>query len=135
MKKITISIVVLVVVVLTVIALSGSPRTQSLGGASFVETYQKTANAVLLDVRTPSEYVSGHIASAVNVDFENPSFVSEIQKLDKSKTYFVYCRSGSRSGRAIVTMKQNGFNDIRELQGGIVGNQDSLKLVTAPNTP
>ena len=95
---------------------SGSKQLQ---GKDFVTTFSTTQNAVLIDVRTPAEFTSSHIASAVNIDFENQTFLSEIKKLDVSKTYFVYCRSGNRSGQAISLMKANGIKNIYELRGGI----------------
>lgn len=91
----------------------------ALDGKSFLEKYKQTSNAVLVDVRTPAEFNSGHISSAINIDYENPSFASEIQKLDSSKTYFIYCRSGNRSARAISVMKNDNIKNIYELQGGI----------------
>lgn len=126
--------VILLALLLVIIPSAGSMQLQ---GKAFVEKYTATGNAVLVDVRTPDEFASGHIASAINVDFDNQSFTSEIQKLDTSKTYFVYCRSGNRSGKAIAIMKNNGFKNMYELQGGIVSNQDALTLVTttSSNTP
>lgn len=117
-------------VVLTFTALSFKGGTTKLMGAEFVEKYNNTPNAVLLDVRTPSEFSSGHIDKAVNIDFQDSSFVSEIKKLDTTKTYFVYCRSGNRSGQAISIMKSNGIKNIYELSGGIISNTDTVKLVT-----
>ena len=52
---------------------------------------------VLLDVRTPEEFNESHIAGAINIDFRNENFKTELEKLDKTKTYEVYCRSGKRS--------------------------------------
>lgn len=108
---------------------SSSPSL-SLSAADFGEQYRASENALLLDVRTPSEFKSGHIATAVNIDFESAAFESEIQKLDKTKTYFVYCRSGNRSGQAIAIMKQVGVENIYELRGGLVSSQNSFPLVT-----
>ncbi len=100
-----------------------------LSGGEFVQTYEKTANAVVLDVRTPTEFAAGHLDKAINVDYENPSFETEIKKLDTSKTYFVYCRSGNRSGRSIEIMRRDGFDHIFELKGGIISNVGSITLV------
>jgi rhodanese-related sulfurtransferase len=134
MKKTTIGIGVFVFAVVMLMAVSGGPRTQTLSGKSFLETYHKTANAVLLDVRTPSEFAAGHLEGALNVDFDDPTFSGEVQKLDRTKPYFVYCRSGNRSGQAITLMKGSGFQHLFELQGGIISNQSSLTLVASPLT-
>lgn len=130
MNKKYIGIGVFIIAIVALLAFSGGARTQELSGASFMETYQKTAGAVLLDVRTPGEFASGHLEGALNVDFNNPTFSEEMQKLDKEKPYFVYCRSGNRSGQAIAMMKNGGFKNLVELQGGIVSNQGALTLVT-----
>lgn len=130
MKKIlTIAAVLLIGGISAVIFSSPSdtlPRL--LSGADFVSAYQETADAVLLDVRTPSEFMGGHLSGAKNVDFNGPNFLREIQKLDKEKPYFVYCRSGNRSGQAVAMMQREGFRNIHELQGGIVSNQSTLEL-------
>jgi hypothetical protein len=89
-----------------------------------------TPGAVLLDVRTPAEFNAGHIAGASNIDFENQLFAEEIKKLDPTKTYFVYCRSGNRSGLAVSLMKTQGFTHLVDLKGGVVGNKSSVTLVT-----
>lgn len=107
-----------------------SSDTSKLKGSQFLSTYASTPGAVLLDVRTPEEFAAGHIKDAVNIDFENQTFLSEIQKLDTAKTYFVYCRSSNRSGKAITLMKESGIKNIYELQGGIILNKDTVQLVT-----
>jgi rhodanese-related sulfurtransferase len=100
-----------------------------LGGSEFVQAFGHTNDAVMLDVRTPTEFAAGHLDKAINVDYENASFESEIKKLDPAKTYFVYCRSGNRSGKSITIMRANGFQHIFELKGGIVSSKDSIKLI------
>lgn len=127
-KNILLGIVGIIVLILITVSISG--KTTKLAGVEFVQTYTNTPNAVLVDVRTPGEFATGHIDQAVNIDFENPSFVPEIKKLDITKTYFVYCRSGNRSGQAVSVMKSNGVKNIYELSGGIISNTDKIKLVT-----
>jgi len=80
---------------------------------------------VLLDVRTPAEFAAGHIAGATNVDFESGTFESDIQQLDKSKSYAVYCRSGNRSGQATALMAKDGFKTIFNLDGGLINWQSA----------
>ncbi len=74
---------------------------------------------VVLDVRTPSEYAQGHIANAINIDVEAGTFNSEVAKLDKTKTYAVYCHSGRRSAIATTAMARAGFEHIFNLQNGL----------------
>ena len=75
---------------------------------------------VILDVRTPAEYSSGHIEDAINIDVNSGSFVSEVEALDKDNTYLVYCRSGIRSASARDTMAQLDFMNIYNMNGGIM---------------
>lgn len=79
----------------------------------------KLPDTVILDVRTPQEFASGHLAGAVNVDVEDPAFMVNVTSLDHSKTYAVYCRSGNRSKVAMSAMAQAGFSQFYDLDGGI----------------
>ena len=82
----------------------------------------KKQNAVLLDVRTSEEYQEGHIPGALLIDVnKQDDFLQQVQKLDKSKKYLLYCRSGKRSEKALVLMKENGFRKIYHLQDGFEG--------------
>ena len=83
---------------------------------------KKTAESgvVILDVRTPGEFMTGHIQDAQNIDFEGGSFESQIESLDKNGTYAVYCRSGNRSGQAVKVMQDAGFKNIYNLNGGVI---------------
>ncbi len=125
-------VVGLVVIAIASLSFMGSPK--KLAGAEFIDKYTNTPNAMLIDVRTPGEFNTGHIDQAINIDFENSTFVSEIKKLDTTKTYFVYCRSGNRSGQAISVMKSNGIKNIYELNGGIISNTKTINLVTLNNS-
>jgi rhodanese-related sulfurtransferase len=88
---------------------------------------------VVIDVRTPAEFASGHLEGAVNIDVQSADFDARISELDPAGDYFVYCRSGNRSGQAIDRMVGLGFNDLTN--GGSVENASSLTgipVVTAP---
>ena len=74
---------------------------------------------VILDVRTPGEFNSGHLAGAVNIDYNADDFASKIGLLDKSRIYLVYCASGYRSAGAVSMMKDQGFKSISNLTGGL----------------
>jgi rhodanese-related sulfurtransferase len=91
---------------------------EDLSGREFKQRFQSDKNAVLIDVRTPSEFKSGSIKGAKNIDVTGPGFSSEISKLDKSKQYFIFCRSGARSGHACRMMSAQGFKVIN-LSGGV----------------
>lgn len=93
-------------------------RNENLSGRAFKKEWQGTPGAVLLDVRTAGEFASGTIPSALNIDFMSPTFGKKVSELDKNVTYFLFCRSGNRSGQACRLMYQQGF-DVRNLSGGI----------------
>lgn len=82
---------------------------KNLNGRDFKDAYQKANNAVLLDVRTPEEFSYGTIKGAKNLDIMSPHFRDSIGKLEKNKEYFVFCRSGSRSGQACALMAKEGL--------------------------
>lgn len=77
-------------------------------------------DVVLLDVRTPEEIAQGKIAGAAELDFRSPDFAAQVDKLDKNKTYLIYCRSGNRSGQACKMMADKGFTSLYNLAGGIL---------------
>ena len=87
------------------------------------KTLVESNTGVLLDVRTPQEYEEGHIAGSINIDFHGVNFKEELEKLDKTKTYEVYCRSGKRSANAAEIMEEMGFVKVINLSGGIIGWQ------------
>lgn len=73
---------------------------------------------IVIDVRTPSEFASGHLDGALNIDVQSPDFAAQVSQLDPSQSYFIYCRSGNRSGQAISQMSNMGFGDM--INGGSV---------------
>jgi len=75
--------------------------------------------AQILDVRTASEYQSGHIANALQANWLDPKeFKNRTQHLDKSKTIYIYCQSGGRSASAQTALMQDGFKVVN-LEGGM----------------
>lgn len=72
----------------------------------------------LIDVRTPQEFVGGHIENALNIDFNSPYFNDEISKLDKDQPFLIYCAAGGRSSKAASLMESIGFKKVYELKGG-----------------
>jgi rhodanese-related sulfurtransferase len=82
-------------------------------------------NVVILDIRTPEEFKSYHIAGATNVDFNSSDFEQRINSLDKSKTYLVHCASGGRSTRSLKIFQKHDFQSIYHLDGGITAWKDA----------
>ncbi|MED5363953.1 MAG: rhodanese-like domain-containing protein [Bacteroidota bacterium] len=94
----------------------------NLSETEWVKLHDESEESVIMDVRTDDEFSTGYIEGAVNIDFYMGSkFISEIDKLDKSKSYFIYCKSGARSGQTCELMKQKGFKKVYNLEGGILG--------------
>jgi rhodanese-related sulfurtransferase len=85
-----------------------------------IQENQNNPAFVILDVRTPAEYGQGHIAGAQLLDYKSARFSEGLERLDKTKTYFVYCRTGNRSGRALQLMESMGFGNIYHLSAGIM---------------
>lgn len=87
------------------------------------------ADFVILDVRTPAEFAEGHIDGAVNLDVQSPDFDKRVRKLDRHKSYLVYCRTGNRSRQATIAMEALGFRSIFHMTEGIVKwKQQNLPL-------
>jgi rhodanese-related sulfurtransferase len=91
---------------------------ENLDGTTFRNRYQSEAKAELLDVRTAGEFAGGSIKGARNLDVTSPQFQQALKTMDKDKAYFVYCRSGNRSGSACDIMSKEGFKAYN-LAGGI----------------
>ena len=78
---------------------------------------------VLIDVRTPEEFQQGHLEGATLINFYDANFQEELKKLDSTKKYVVYCRSGGRSSKSVKAMKKMGFNDVYNMSGGVLAWQ------------
>ena len=108
---------------------TGSATTVNLNVSEFSQKITEPG-VIVLDVRTPEEFASGHIEGALNIDFNSGNFANEITRLNPSETYAVYCRSGSRSGQAASIMHKAGFHDVSNLNGGVIDWTDAgLPLV------
>jgi len=78
-------------------------------------------SAIFLDVRTPTEIAQGKLPDAIEANVTSADFKGQIAKLDKSKPYIVYCRSGMRSATACKIMEKEGFTDLTNVAGGYMG--------------
>lgn len=92
------------------------------------EQLENDSNAVILDVRTQEEVAEGIIPGAIVMDIQNTAeFYSQAQKLDASKNYYVYCRSGGRSGQACTLFNALGIENAYNLIGGIMAWKGEIK--------
>ena len=114
-------------------AMSDSNAVQDLSAPQFRQMLDRQpddGDVVLLDIRTPGEYRSGHIQGALLVDYYASDFVDKLKALDREKTYLVYCRSGNRSGKSLSIFKQLGFRQVYHLRTGIRGWQQEKYPLT-----
>jgi len=86
--------------------------------SEFKKKVDSSANAIILDVRKPDEYGDGHLANAVNMNWNDDSFGTKIQTLDKAAPVFVYCYGGGRSSAAAKELRKQGFTEVYDLKGG-----------------
>jgi len=84
-----------------------------------IEKNKDNKNFTVLDVRTPEEFSEGHIENAININIHNPEFKNILNKLDKTKTFLVHCRTGVRSSNAVSLMKDLKFTNILHMCDGI----------------
>lgn len=97
-----------------------SDSIDTLAPQAFIKQAKADTTSIILDVRTPGEYKEEHLAGAQQLDFLNTSvFDAGINLLDKSHTYYVYCRSGKRSHNACIKMKKQGLK-VFDMEGGIL---------------
>ncbi|MAT39235.1 MAG: rhodanese [Ectothiorhodospiraceae bacterium] len=87
---------------------------------------RKDSDAVLIDTRTKMEYDEGHMPDAQLIDIMDPQFREKIDALDRNKSYYMYCRSGNRSGQACKMMLKMGFEKVYNLQSGVLDWDEPL---------
>lgn len=103
----------------------GSGVITSVPAATFSERVQ-AGDSMLIDIRTADEFASGTIPGSINVDFyDTAGFNTYLDSLDKDASYLIYCRSGSRSSKALTMMKRKGFAKVTDLSGGIIAWQQA----------
>ncbi len=130
MKSVMIRSLFVLVLALSVLvtACSSDTTTQSIELVSPTEAAQVIADdpagLVVLDIRTPQEFNEARLADAVMVDFYAEDFAAQLETLDKDVPYVMYCNSGNRSSDAVKTMKDLGFVEVYEIDGGIVNWYD-----------
>lgn len=78
-------------------------------------------NLLIVDVRTPEEFRSGHIANARNVDFFGSRFEQSITEIPKDQPVMVYCRSGRRSAEAAKELVKTGHTRVLHMEDGLAG--------------
>jgi rhodanese-related sulfurtransferase/thiol-disulfide isomerase/thioredoxin len=100
------------------------------GAYELLSTHAQDPSFVALDVRTPAEFTTGHLPGAVNTDSSAPDFGKQLEAMDRDKSYFVYCQSGSRSSMATKLMHSLGFKHVYDIQGGMTAWQGEGMPIT-----
>ncbi|MEO1258165.1 MAG: rhodanese-like domain-containing protein [Bacteroidota bacterium] len=94
-------------------------KLNNLSPEEFKQALESTKGAILVDCRTPDEFKFSRIKGAINFNYLTQHFVEEMENLDPSNEYFVYCRSERRSLRTCTLLKNGGFAKVYNLEGGL----------------
>ena len=87
--------------------------------ADLIDKYNGDSGFAVLDIRTPGEFQSGHLPGAILIDLYSQTFVDQLSRLDKEKTFLIYCRSGNRSTKSLEIFKKLKFQKIYHMSTGI----------------
>ena len=105
-----------ILLILTSCGNVNQPLVKYISESEFLES---SDDFKLIDVRTKSEYESGFIERAINIDFFSDTFESDVLSLNKNSKIILYCRTNNRSTKTANLLKKNGFKDISVIEGGI----------------
>lgn len=134
MKKIRVVFYVIAALALNNCAGNAQKTNFNLGAIEFAEKINGLPGAPIIDVRTPEEFANGHLQKAQNIDWNGNDFETAISTLSKDKPVFVYCLSGGRSHSAAEKMRNTGFKQVYELDGGIMKWRAANLPEENPNT-
>ena len=120
MKKLSILFGLTVLLFFT--ACNDSSTAQEIHVLTPQEFHDVTANknVQLVDVRTPEEFAEGHIENAQNINIAETDFITQAEKLNLEEPIYIYCRSGKRSAKAALILKDVGFKEIYDMKGGFI---------------
>ena len=130
MKYINLTFIILTIFFSSCSSNNENGNFKTIGFEEFTKVLDENKNIVIIDVRTNGEILSGKIKNSLEIDFYKSDFTEKLNKLDKTKTYLVYCRSGNRSGKTLKIMEKLGFKIVYDLAGGIgTLNKNSYPLI------
>jgi phage shock protein E len=126
MRTLRLPVLALTVAVLAVAGCSGasSASDQTVAAPAAVDQIE---GRTIIDVRTPEEFAEGHVEGATNLDLQSGQFEAALAQLPSDGSYFLYCRTGNRSGQAEQLMRDRGFDDV--VNGG---GFDDLRAAGVP---
>jgi rhodanese-related sulfurtransferase len=87
--------------------------------ADLIDKHNGDSDFAILDIRTPGEFQSGHLQSAIPIDFYSQTFADQLSRLDKEKKFLIYCRTGNRSTRSLEIFKKLKFQKVYHMANGI----------------
>ncbi len=96
-----------------------------LSPEKFKEALANKKAVQLVDVRTPEEFSEGHLENAQNINISESNFITEVEKLNLDEPIYIYCRSGKRSAKAALVLKDVGFKEIYDMDGGYLHWQEA----------
>ena len=87
--------------------------------ANLIDKHNGDKDFAILDIRTPGEFQSGHLPKSIPIDFYSKTFVDQLSRLDKEKTFLIYCRTGNRSTKSLEIFKKLKFQKVYHMASGI----------------
>ncbi|WP_292365338.1 MULTISPECIES: rhodanese-like domain-containing protein [unclassified Methanoculleus] len=85
--------------------------------SALIEEREGDPGFVIVDVRRPDEFAGGHIPGAININ--SAEFSEHLDGLDPEATYLVYCQRAGRSAGVREMMREAGFCEVYEIEGGL----------------
>ena len=112
---------------------AGSSNVEMVTAKQVYEAVYGEDSLQIVDVRTPEEYDVSHLKNAQNICVTSDDFKEQVAKLDKEKTVYVYCKKGGRSAKAATILKEMGFTEVYDLQGGMMSwEEEGLETIHIP---
>lgn len=96
-----------------------------LSPSAAIRMLNNNEDALVLDTRSAADYKSGHIKGAKNLPLADFAGKLEQYSTDKKRPVLVYCNSGNTAIRAIRALKKAGFEQVNNLEGGIIAWRDA----------
>lgn len=112
-------LIVIILHIFFMYSCNSNAQTATISATEF-EKGINLSDVQILDVRTAEEYNSGHLANALQANWNNEKeFQERVKALDKTKPIYIYCLGGGRSNEAMQCLKKNGYGTIYNMKGGI----------------
>lgn len=118
--KLRITLLLVSCLAIVLAACGSSSGIELVSASDAADRIAEEPEAIILDVRTPEEFAEGHIEGAINIDFYAADFATQLAGLDTDASYVLYCRSGNRSAETAKLMTDLSFEQVDEIDGGIL---------------